>query len=126
MTEPPNPEASESNFPPIGDYAFLSDCENSCLEAPTGSIEWMCLPKPHDPSIFGTILDRAAGSFRFAPVDSAVPAHRQYDPGTMMLSTTWQTRSGWLEISSRRGEGTSILLSVPLKAMAHDLTGNLE
>ena len=100
MTEPPNSEVSESNFPPIGDYAFLSDCENSCLEAPTGSIEWMCLPKPHDPSVFGTILDRAAGSFRFAPVDSAVPAHRQYDPGTMMLSTTWQTRSGWLEIST--------------------------
>jgi GH15 family glucan-1,4-alpha-glucosidase len=95
----PNPETMEANFPPIGDYAFLSDCENSCLIAPTGSIEWMCVPKPHDPSIFGTILDRSAGSFRFAPVDSAVPAHRQYNPGTMMLSTTWQTRGGWLEVN---------------------------
>jgi len=96
---PSTPEALESIFPPIGDYAFLSDCENTLLVAPTGSIEWMCLPKPHDPSLFGTILDRSAGSFRLAPVESSVPAHRQYLPGTMVLSTTWQTRSGWLEVN---------------------------
>jgi GH15 family glucan-1,4-alpha-glucosidase len=70
----PNQDTLEALFPPIADYAFLSDCENSCLVAPTGAIEWMCIPKPNDPSIFGTILDRAAGSFRLAPVDSAVPA----------------------------------------------------
>ena len=27
-----------SVFPPIGDYGFLSDCENSCLVAPDGSV----------------------------------------------------------------------------------------
>ena len=37
-----------------------------------------------------------------------------------------RTVGGWLDVSSRLGEGTSIILSVPLKAMAHDLTGNLE
>jgi GH15 family glucan-1,4-alpha-glucosidase len=99
LLAPPNQEALATIFPPIADYAFLSDCENSCLVAPTGAIEWLCLPRPHDPSIFGTILDRAAGSFRLAPVDSAVPAHRQYVPGTMVLATTWQTRSGWLIVN---------------------------
>ena len=99
LTGIPNQDTLETNFPPIADYAFLSDCENSCLIAPTGAVEWFCLPKPHDPSIFGTILDRAAGSFRLAPVDSAVPAHRQYVPGTMVLATTWQTRSGWLIVN---------------------------
>ena len=29
-----HPRASHSNFPPIADYAFLSDCESSCLIAP--------------------------------------------------------------------------------------------
>ncbi len=96
---PPNQEALATIFPSIADYAFLSDCENSCLVAPTGSIEWLCLPRPHDASVFGTILDRAAGSFRLAPVDSAVPAHRQYVPGTMVLATTWQTRGGWLVVT---------------------------
>jgi GH15 family glucan-1,4-alpha-glucosidase len=96
---PPDDDDLERIFPQIADYAFLSDCENSCLVAPTGSIEWLCIPRPHDPSVFGTILDRAAGSFRFAPADNAVPAHRQYVPGTMVLATTWQTRSGWLTVT---------------------------
>ncbi len=99
MRGPTNQDSLEAIFPPIADYAFLSDCENSCLVAPTGTIEWFCIPKPHDPSVFGTLLDRAAGSFRLAPADSAVPAHRQYVPGTMVLATTWQTRSGWLIVN---------------------------
>ena len=90
----------ETIFPPISDYAFLSDCENSCLIAPTGAVEWLCLSKPHDPSVFATLLDRSAGSFRLSPADSAVPAHRQYVPGTMILETTWQTRSGWLVVDT--------------------------
>jgi GH15 family glucan-1,4-alpha-glucosidase len=96
---PPSQEALATIFPGIADYAFLSDCENTCLVAPNGSVEWLCLPRPHDPSVFGTILDRAAGSFRLAPADSAVPAHRQYVPGTMVMATTWQTRSGWLIVT---------------------------
>ena len=96
---PAIPDDLETVFPQIGDYAFLSDCETSCLVAPSGAVEWLCLPRPHDPSVFGTILDRAAGSFRFAPEESAVPAHRQYVPGTMALVTTWQVRSGWLAVT---------------------------
>jgi alpha,alpha-trehalase len=88
----------ESNFPPISDYALLSDCENTCLIAPTGAVEWLCLPRPHDPSVFGTLLDRSAGAFRFGPMDVAVPSNRRYVPGTMVLATTWQTRTGWLAI----------------------------
>lgn len=99
LQAPPSQEALATIFPGIADYAFLSDCENTCLVAPTGSVEWLCLPRPHDASVFGTILDRAAGSFRLAPADSAVPAHRQYVPGTMVLATTWQTRSGWLIVT---------------------------
>lgn len=88
----------EDIFPPIADYAFLSDCENTCLIAPTGAVEWLCLPRPQDPSVFGTILDRAAGSFRIGPAEVAVPANRRYVTGTMVLATTWQTRTGWLSV----------------------------
>jgi alpha,alpha-trehalase len=94
----PGLSSLEAIFPPIADYAFLSDCENTCLVAPTGAIEWLCLPRPHDPSVFGMILDRAAGSLRLAPADTAVPANRRYVPGTMVLATTWQTRTGWLAV----------------------------
>src|SRR6187399_692991 len=83
-------------FPPIADYAFLSDCEAMALVAPSGEVEWMCLPRPDSPSVFGALLDRDAGSFRVGPTDVAVPAGRRYLPGTMVLETTWMTRAGWL------------------------------
>src|SRR4051794_25337235 len=85
-----------SPFPPIADYAFLSDCEVCALVAPSGNVEWMCLPRFDGPSIFGAMLDRDAGSFRLAPVDTAVPAGQRYLPGTMVLETTWGTRTGWV------------------------------
>jgi GH15 family glucan-1,4-alpha-glucosidase len=88
--------AGHSSFPPIADYAFLSDCENSCLIAPSGAVEWMCLPRPDSPSVFGAMLDRAAGNFRLGPYDVAVPTARRYLPGSLMLETTWQTRTGWI------------------------------
>jgi len=50
------------SFPAIADYGFLSDCENSCLVAPDGSVEWLCLPRPDSPSIFAALLDRAAAA----------------------------------------------------------------
>ncbi|MDA8291617.1 MAG: glycoside hydrolase family 15 protein [Actinomycetota bacterium] len=88
-----------TSFPAIADYAFLSDCENNCLVAPSGAVEWLCLPSPHDPSVLGTILDRSAGSFRLGPQDLSVPASRRYLPGTTVLETTWQTATGWLVVT---------------------------
>ncbi len=85
-----------STFPPIADYGFLSNCEQSCLVAPDGSVEWLCLPRPDSPSVFGALLDRAAGLFRFGPSNAHVPQHRRYVPGTMVLETTWQTPTGWM------------------------------
>jgi GH15 family glucan-1,4-alpha-glucosidase len=85
-----------SAFPPIGDYAFLSDCESTALIAPSGNVEWMCLPRMDSPSVFGSILDRDAGGFRIGPADVNVPAARRYLPGTMVLETTWETRMGWV------------------------------
>jgi alpha,alpha-trehalase len=87
-----------SAYPPIADYGFLSNCEQSCLVAPDGSVEWLCLPRPDFPSVFGALLDRGAGSFRFGPGRARVPQYRRYVPGTMVLETTWQTPTGWLTV----------------------------
>ncbi len=83
-------------FPPIADYAFLSDCETTALIAPSGNVEWMCLPRMDSPSVFGAILDRDAGGFRLGPADVEVPAGRRYLPGTMVLETSWETPTGWI------------------------------
>jgi alpha,alpha-trehalase len=84
-----------SRFPPIADYGFISDCEVCALVAPSGSVEWMCLPRMDGPSIFAAILDRHAGWFRLGPADVTVPSDRRYLPGTMVLETTWDTPTGW-------------------------------
>ncbi len=63
------PLSGGSPFPPIADYGFLSDCETCALVAPSGAIEWMCLPRFDGPSVFGALLDRDAGTFRLGPAD---------------------------------------------------------
>ena len=95
----PVSSASDSRrnpFPPIADYGFLSDCENTCLISSSGSVEWLCAPRPDSPSVFGAILDRGAGHFRVSPYGISVPAARRYLPGSLILETTWQTPTGWL------------------------------
>ncbi len=91
----PQSAAMPSPFPPIADYAFLSNCHTGALVAPDGAIDWLCVPRFDSPSIFGTLLDREAGSFRFAPFGINVPSNRIYEPGTNILNTTWHTPTGW-------------------------------
>ncbi|MGO9248876.1 MAG: glycoside hydrolase family 15 protein [Solirubrobacteraceae bacterium] len=105
----PQSAAAPSPFPPIADYAFLSDCHTGALVAPDGSIDWLCVPRFDAPSVFGTLLDRQAGCFRLGPFGINVPSARVYEPGTNMLLTTWRTPSGWvivrdaLTLGPRRG-----------------------
>jgi alpha,alpha-trehalase len=88
----------ESLFPPVGEYGFLSDCETTALVAPSGNVEWLCLPRIDSPSVFGALLDRSAGGFRLSPEGVTVPAARRYLPGTMVLETSWATPTGWLVV----------------------------
>src|SRR3954471_17154632 len=94
----PHSAATRGAFPPIADYAFLSDCEVAALVAPSGSVEWLCAPQFDSPSVFSALLDRDAGRFRFGPADVTVPAQRRYLPGSNVLETTWMTRTGWLVV----------------------------
>jgi GH15 family glucan-1,4-alpha-glucosidase len=89
---------ASAGFPPIADYAFLSDCETCALIASGGRVEWLCLPRPDSPSVFGAMLDRSAGVFGLVPEGIEVPSHRRYLPGSLVLETTWQTPTGLLQV----------------------------
>jgi hypothetical protein len=52
-----------SPFPPIADYGFLSDCETCVLIAPSGNVEWMCLPRMDSPSVFGRCSTATPAAF---------------------------------------------------------------
>jgi GH15 family glucan-1,4-alpha-glucosidase len=90
--------AAPSPFPPIAEYAFISDCHTGALIAPDGAIDWLCVPCFDAPSVFGSLVDRQAGFFRFAPYGINHPTARIYEPGTNVLQTTWKTPSGWVRV----------------------------
>jgi GH15 family glucan-1,4-alpha-glucosidase len=90
--------AAVSAFPPIADYAFLSNCHTGALVAPDGGIGWLCVPSFDSPSVFGTLLDRQAGHFRLGPFGISTPTARAYEPGTNTLITTWDTQTGWAAV----------------------------
>jgi GH15 family glucan-1,4-alpha-glucosidase len=102
--------AAPSPFPPIADFAFLSNCHTGALVAPDGGVGWLCTPRFDSPSIFGTLLDRESGVFRLGPFGINVPTGRIYEPGTNTVATTWCTPTGWalvrdaLTMGPSRGE----------------------
>ena len=109
----PQSAAAPSPFTPIAQYGFLSNCHTGALVAPDGAIDWLCVPRFDSPSVFGSLLDRGAGSFRFGPFGINVPSDRIYEPGTNTLVTSWKTTTGWavvrdaLTMGPRRGEDTT-------------------
>src|ERR1043165_5776783 len=108
----PQSAAAPSPFPPIAEYAFLSNCHTGALVAPYGAIDWLCVPSFDSPSMFGSLLDRGAGFSPFGPYDVTHPTARSYEPGTNVLETTWKTPNGWvvardaLTIGPRTGDDT--------------------
>ena len=94
----PQSAAAPSPFPPIAEYAFLSDCHTGALIASDGAIDWLCIPRFDSPSVFGSLLDREAGFFRLAPFGINHPTRVVYVPGTNVLETTWKTPNGWIVV----------------------------
>ncbi len=84
-------------YPPISDYAMISNCRVSALIGRAGSIDWLCLPQPHSPAAFWALLDdRRGGFWRIGPADDRTTAHitRRYVPRTMVLETTFARPTG--------------------------------
>ena len=99
--------ALPSPFTPIAEYAFLSDCHTGSLVAPDGSVDWLCVPRFDSASVFGTLLDREAGRFRFGPFGINVPSARRYETGTNVVETTWKTPQGWVVVRDALTMGAS-------------------
>ncbi len=92
------PAGEERGFLPVAEYGLLSDCNSAALVARDGSVDWLCLPRFDSPSVFGRILDPAAGHCSIRPAD-AFTSERRYLPGTLVLETTFRTWTGAVRVT---------------------------
>jgi GH15 family glucan-1,4-alpha-glucosidase len=87
-------------YPPIADYALLSDCHSGALVSKDGSIDWCTFHRFEARPVFARILDWAkAGFFRIAPLEDEYESTRRYLPGTNVLETTFLTHAGTLVLT---------------------------
>jgi GH15 family glucan-1,4-alpha-glucosidase len=87
---------SAQAYPPISDYALISDCHTAALVSRDGSIDWCSFHRFEARPVFARLLDWAKGGFfRIAPRDD-YEATRRYLPGTNILETRFETADGVL------------------------------
>jgi GH15 family glucan-1,4-alpha-glucosidase len=83
------------DYPPVSDYALISDCHGVALVGRDRSIDWCCMPRIDSGSCFGRLLDRDRGGFcALRVLDEEAPPEREYLDRTMVLRSTLRARGG--------------------------------
>ncbi len=82
-------------YPPISDYALISDCHCVALVSKAGAIDWCCMPRIDSDSCFGRLLDWERGGFwSLHPRQDGYAQSRRYLPASMVLETLFETPQG--------------------------------
>lgn len=90
---------NDVRYPPIADYALISDCHCNALISRSGSVDWCCMPRIDDDSCFGRLLDWDKGGYcSITPCDEYT-SRRTYLAGTMILETCFATSQGEVRLT---------------------------
>jgi GH15 family glucan-1,4-alpha-glucosidase len=89
---------------PVADHALISDCRSTALVDRAGAVVWLCWPRVDSPSVFGALLDTAAGHWSIAPVGEYA-TDRRYADRTMVLETTFTTATGTMTVTDALATG---------------------
>jgi alpha,alpha-trehalase len=99
---------------PIRDLALLSDRHSCALVDRAGTVQWLAFPRFDSPSIVGSLLGQAAGTWRISPtaapaetdvVQNLVQTERRYLEGTLVLETTFRTPTGVAVLTEAMASG---------------------
>jgi GH15 family glucan-1,4-alpha-glucosidase len=98
---------------PLESYALVGDLQTAALVSRTGSVDWLCLPRFDGPAVFAALLgDEENGTWRIAAAGMGECTSRRYRDDTLILETTWETRSGTarvIDFMPPRGEAPDIV-----------------
>jgi len=92
------PDRLDGQQPVIADHGFLSDCHSAALVDRCGSVDWWCVPRFDSPSVFGRLLDPAAGHWALRPV-GRFTSERSYVGDTLVLRTVFRTATGAVSVT---------------------------
>lgn len=67
---------------------LLGNCQVSALVDDKGKLNWLCVPGPDSPPIFGELLDNEGGAF-FVETSPAAEITQSYRVNTAILETYW-------------------------------------
>ncbi len=67
-------------------YGLIGNCQTAALIHESGSLDWLCLPRPDSPPIFGKLLDKDGGAFSIE-TELKATYNQAYIPNTNILVT---------------------------------------
>ncbi|WP_210650044.1 glycoside hydrolase family 15 protein [Nocardioides sp. SYSU D00065] len=91
-------EAQHDAVPTIADHGLVGDLRTAALVATDGTIDWFCPGRFDAPSVFASILDPDAGSWRLGPESAEARSQQYYHPETNILVTRFMTERGVVEV----------------------------
>lgn len=74
-------------------YGLIGNCQTSALISESGSIDWLCMPRPDSPPVFGRLLDSDGGHFSIDGVGN-YSSQQKYLPNTAVLVTMLTNQDG--------------------------------
>jgi GH15 family glucan-1,4-alpha-glucosidase len=79
----------------IEDYCLIGDLETAALVSTEGSIDWLCWPDFSSGACFAALLGtRDHGFWKISPAGKVKAIRRQYQAGTLVVETTFETKDG--------------------------------
>jgi GH15 family glucan-1,4-alpha-glucosidase len=75
-------------------YGLIGNCQIAALVGQNGSLDWLCLPRPDSPPVFGRLLDERGGHFSISPREKVASSSQEYVRNTNVLVTTVQLENG--------------------------------
>ncbi len=85
---------SSPRYLPISSCGLIGDCRSAALVGTGGTVDWLCLPRFDDASLFGRILDaRRGGYWQIRPTGRHI-AKQAYRDRSNLLRTVYSTSGG--------------------------------